>query len=45
MQLGDCSHLRKLAETLNWQQRALLEHSLSAAARNSVVAERAAESP
>lgn len=27
MQLGDCDHLRALAETLTWQQRALLELS------------------
>lgn len=45
MQLGDCDHLRALAETLTWQQRALLEMNFPAAVRTPRQAARAAESP
>lgn len=44
IQLGDCDHLRKLAETLDWQQQALLASNFPAATRTPVAA-RATKSP
>lgn len=45
IQLGDDSELRALAETLNWQQRALLALNHPAAVRSSRQAVRETESP